>query len=144
LERLNANWPTQMLTNWHSAAQTAGYATPGYANSQMLNLATESNFININPEVFSPNNDGHDDVLTIRVNPESTNCTLTIHIFDASGRMVKYLVQNQSLGSENIFTWDGTSDDRKIQYPGIYIIYFLLVYDNGKTQEFKKVCVIGK
>ena len=144
LERLNADYPTQMLTNWHSAAQTAGYATPGYANSQMLNLATESNFININPEVFSPNNDGHDDVLTIRVNPESTNCTLTIHIFDASGRMVKYLVQNQSLGSENIFTWDGTSDDRKIQYPGIYIIYFLLVYDNGKTQEFKKVCVIGK
>ncbi len=40
LERVDSDGPSQEAANWHSAASTAGYGTPGYKNSQFKNLAT--------------------------------------------------------------------------------------------------------
>jgi hypothetical protein len=34
LERIDPAGPSQQASNWHSAASTAGYGTPGYKNSQ--------------------------------------------------------------------------------------------------------------
>ncbi len=38
LERIDPDGPSQNALNWHSAASTAGYGTPGYKNSQFKNL----------------------------------------------------------------------------------------------------------
>ncbi|RYY00036.1 MAG: hypothetical protein EOO35_00760 [Cyanobacteriota bacterium] len=38
LEKADYNIPSAQYSNWHSAAASEGYATPGYANSQGLPL----------------------------------------------------------------------------------------------------------
>jgi len=145
LERLQPDNPTNSHLNWHSAAQSAGYATPGYTNSQLLPVTnkTDENII-VEPEVFTPDNDGHDDFVTVTIKPDSQGSTATINIFNSSGMLVRHLVGKQYLGSENNFTWDGTSDNNKLEPPGIYIIYALLLSENGKSSEFKKACVLGR
>ncbi len=144
LERLQADWPTQQSSNWHSASQTAGYATPGYANSQLAIETNNEEIVTIVPDVFTPNNDGRDDYTIIGIKPDSPGYTATVNIFNSSGIIMRHLVAKQYLGSNNSFTWDGTSDDHKLEPPGIYIVYALLLSDKGKTREFKKACVLGK
>jgi hypothetical protein len=145
LERLRADLPTQLKSNWHSASQTSGYATPGYINSQAEDgtLTSETGEVSITPEVFTPDNDGHDDVLTIKMNPGQADCTATINIYNSSGRIIKHLLPKSSLSLENTFTWDGTSDEHKVQPSGIYLLHFQLFYGNGKVKEIKKTCVLG-
>ncbi len=65
LERIDPKGPSQNETNWHSAASTAGYGTPTYKNSQYKLLNTITAKIDISPKVFSPDNDGRDDIATI-------------------------------------------------------------------------------
>ncbi len=55
-------------SNWHSAAETAGFGTPGYENSQYLEIWDDGNTFSIQPEVFSPDGDGQDDQLGIVYN----------------------------------------------------------------------------
>jgi hypothetical protein len=146
LERLNADWPTQQRSNWHSASQTSGFATPGYVNSQAENgiKITGSGEVVVMPEVFTPNNDGHDDVLNIHLNPEQPDCTATINIYNSSGRIVRHLLPKSSLSFTNVITWDGTSDENKAQPLGIYIIYVSFLSKDGKNKIFKEACVIGR
>ena len=143
LERLSANVPTQVSTNWHSAAQSAGYATPGYQNSQIANPSITSDEVNITPEVFTPDNDGHDDYVSIQLNNVTDYNLANIRIYNASGQCVSNLVSNAYLATSNIFTWNGVSDGNRLQQSGIYLIYIQLVSDKGKTKEIKKVCVLA-
>jgi hypothetical protein len=57
LERLDILLETQNTNNWKSAAEHAGFATPGYQNSQYIAI-TESDEFTIIPKVISPDNDG--------------------------------------------------------------------------------------
>ena len=143
LERLNVNWPTQDFSNWHSASQIAGFATPGYANSEMTIEIVDNNEMNVSPEVFTPDNDGYDDYVTITINPEEANCSGIIAIYNAAGNCVCHLLSKTYLGLQNTFTWNGMGDNHLLQTQGIYIIYVELVYGNGKVKEFKKTCVLG-
>ena len=58
LERMRVTGPTQSADNWHSAAATVGYASPGLLNSQALADQTGVGELLLEPEVFSPDNDG--------------------------------------------------------------------------------------
>jgi hypothetical protein len=145
LERLNPDMPTQSNSNWHSASQTAGFATPGFENSQYTELTKNIHEnITVSPELFTPDNDGFEDFVEIGINPNLQGTTATIHIFNSSGILIRHITGKQYLGSDDILIWDGTSDEHKLEPPGIYIIYVLLLDQNGKTSEFKKVCVIGR
>jgi hypothetical protein len=144
LERLNPDWQTQSGSNWHSAAQTAGYATPGYKNSQYTTTQVQDQVVSIIPEIFTPDNDGLDDVISVKIMPDYTGTCAVINIFGSSGILLRHLVKKQYLGTENIFTWDGTSDEGRLQASGIYIVHIMLISEKGDTREYKKICVIGK
>jgi hypothetical protein len=66
LERIDPDGPSQDANNWHSAASTAGYATPTYKNSQYKLTQAINATIEVVPKVFSPDNDGRDDIATIQ------------------------------------------------------------------------------
>ena len=66
LERIDPAGPSQDAANWHSAASTAGYGTPTYKNSQYKLLNSINATIEVTPKVFSPDNDGRDDIATIQ------------------------------------------------------------------------------
>ena len=65
LERLNPDKPTQDQSNWHSAAESVGFATPGYKNSQSDDSQNNGSEVSVDPEIFSPDNDGHNDVVNL-------------------------------------------------------------------------------
>ncbi len=143
LERLSFNLSTLEKKNWHSAASSVGYATPGYLNSQQLKSTTESSgTITVHPEVFTPDGDGYDDWLTINYQTAEP-ANITIRIYDSMGRKVNYLINNQSINGKGFFTWDGLDQANQSLRPGIYIIYTQFIYESGNVEEEKLSCVIG-
>ncbi|MBK6774943.1 MAG: hypothetical protein IPG74_03525 [Flavobacteriales bacterium] len=66
LERNNPARPSSdNNTNWHSAAEAAGLGTPGYQNSQYGPTSEPSGELTVDRAIFSPDNDGFEDVLTV-------------------------------------------------------------------------------
>ena len=80
LERIDPDKPTQNEDNWHSAASTAGYGTPTYKNSQYKQTNNISETVEITPKVFSPDNDGIDDIATIQYQITETGYVANISI----------------------------------------------------------------
>jgi hypothetical protein len=131
-------------SNWHSAAETSGFGTPGYKNSQYLEIMEDENALFIQPEVFSPDGDGVDDNLGIVYNFGSPGKLITVLIFNAEGRLAKTLANNEMPGTHGIYSWDGTLDDRTPAQNGIYIIFMEALGMDGKTSHYKKAGVLAR
>jgi hypothetical protein len=144
LERIDYHQPANHKDNWTSAASTAGFATPGYRNSQFKVDQQLQGMVSASPKVFSPDNDGYDDFATIQYQMTTTGYVANITIFDVGGRAVKYLVKNATLALQGSFRWDGL-DDKLQQLPvGIYIV-FTEVFDlKGKTKRFKNALTLAR
>lgn len=143
LERIDYNRPTNDKTNWHSAAEDVGFATPGFENSQFQRANIDGENITIDPKTFSPNNDGVDDVLNISYNFSTPGFVATIVIYDSKGRLVRNLIKNELLGTKGTFSWDGINENREKSRIGIYIIYVEVFKLDGTTQSFKKTAVLA-
>lgn len=143
LERINYDRPTGDLTNWHSASSEVGYATPAYQNSQFISTEESQDEVSLEPQIFSPNNDGRDDVLNIHYEFTVPGFTAIILIFDANGRQVRTLINHELLGSSGSFSWDGITDDNQKGSAGIYIIYFEAYDTNGTVKKYKKTAVLA-
>ncbi|SFD31129.1 Lamin Tail Domain [Chitinophaga sp. CF118] len=144
LERLDAGLPTQDPQNWHSAAATAGFATPGFANSQGLQLPGVPGELTITPEVFSPDNDGTDDVTVIRYELPSPGYVANITIYDAAGRPVRYLQHNILLAVKGQMIWDGLGEANKTLTTGIYIVFIEMFNLEGRVKRWKLPLVLAK
>lgn len=144
LERLDPEVESQNPDNWHSAASTAGFGTPGYQNSQMKNLQSIPATIEVRPKVFSPDNDGFDDIASVYYRITEPGYVANITIFDAAGRPVKNLVRNGTLSNSGYWNWDGL-DDKGLKLPvGIYILYTEIFNLQGKKERFKNTVVLAR
>lgn len=142
LEKTDYNVPSSQLSNWHSAAASEGYATPGYANSQVIPLSTKVSFT-IEPEIFTPDGDGIDDLAQLNFKLDTHGYIANVYIFDINGRMLKQLAQNQLLGTNDIIIWDGKSGNSDIVAVGYYIILAELFNTSGQKHELKGKVVVG-
>ena len=144
LERIDPFGPTQSRTNWHSAAEKVGFATPTYQNSQFKsNEISGTEIINIPSDIFSPDNDGNEDFLFINYKTEDPGFLANIKIFDAKGREIKSLINNELLANEGTFKWDGDTDDGTKARLGIYVVWIELFNPNGTVYHFKETCVVA-
>ena len=143
LERLNFDRPTQDPTNWHSAAQSVGYATPGYKNSQFNDLNNNQNEVEVYPELFSPDEDGYNDVVNISYHFDKPALMASISIYDSKGRLVKQLIKNELLATTGTFSWDGINENNEKERLGIYIIFFEALDLSGNIKHYKKTCVLA-
>jgi hypothetical protein len=143
LERLNPEKSSESSENWHSASETSGFATPGHQNSQQANDPDNGSQVVLSPEIFSPDNDGKEDVLSIRVNAGEPGYQATIIIFDERGREVKRLINNILISNTEIFYWDGIDDDRNKAPIGLYIVYVEIQKPDGTIKRFKNCAVLG-
>jgi len=144
LERIDPDGQSTDRNNFHSAASTAGYGTPGYKNSQYKQTAITNATINITPKVFSPDNDGTDDIATIQYNVSQPGFVANITIFDASGRLVRHLVKNNTLGLSGSWNWDGLNEKGAKLSIGTYIIFTELFNLDGKKKRFKNTIVLAR
>ncbi|MBN1413680.1 MAG: lamin tail domain-containing protein [Bacteroidales bacterium] len=144
LERIHCNSPTNTSDNWHSAAEDEGFATPGYKNSQSFEPAESlPSSIWLEPEIFTPDNDGYDDYITLTYHFNNPGLMATIIVFDNRGNRVKQLANNTMLGTEGFFTWDGTNVKGLHEQAGIYVIYTEVFSDNGTIRKFRNICVLA-
>ncbi len=146
LERLSVNQATQSRGNWHSAAESVGFASPTAPNSQIIpqNSNTQA-LIAINNPRFSPDNDGFEDVLLIEVMPDQSGYVANVKIFDAQGRLVKDLVKNTLLGNSELFKWDGLNNENSKARIGPYVVWVELFRPDGTViREKKTIVVAGK
>jgi hypothetical protein len=144
LERIVPAGLSQDAANWHSAASTAGYGTPGYKNSQFKQPGGINAIIELNPKIFSPDNDGRDDIATIQYEVSEPGYVANIIIFDVAGRPVRNLVQNGILGSKGYWNWDGLDDKGKKLPVGPYIIYTEMFNLQGKRERFKYTVILAR
>jgi hypothetical protein len=145
LERIDPYKSTQDASNWHSAAQTVNFATPGYENSQYKNNKDNEDMLSLIPEVFSPDNDGHDDILQISYHAEMPGTMGNAYIYDAKGNLIKFLVKNELLALHGTYNWDGITE-QNIRAPiGLYVLIFQLTEPQGNVKTYKKAfAVAGK
>ena len=144
LERLKLDKQTGEQSMWHSASSLAGFGTPGYENSQKLdNLPGNSGF-EINPEVFTPDNDGTDDIMSFSFSFEKEGYSGMVCIFDPAGRIIRYLGKNELLGTTGTFCWDGRDGSGKLCRSGIYLVFMEAFHPSGKTIKYKGTVVLAK
>jgi hypothetical protein len=144
LERLLPDSPTQDKYNWHSAAAAVKYATPGYRNSQQVPVAEVQGDLTVQPSVFSPDNDGLEDLAMVRYNFPGPGYVINVTIFDAEGRPVRYLERNTLLPASGYMTWDGRGESNRELVSGIYIIFAEAFNAEGKVRHWKLPIVLGK
>jgi hypothetical protein len=143
LERINPEMPSYLPNNWHSAAETVGYGTPGYQNSQYIPEIKRTGSFTIEDEIFSPDNDGFNDVLPINYKLEVAGARISAWVFDLTGRRIKELLNNVLPETSGIFYWDGFSDKGTLCRVGMYLVFIRVVYDQGNTEEYKLPCVLA-
>lgn len=144
LERIDPSTLSQEATNWHSAASTAGYGTPTYKNSQYRRTEPINTVVEVLPKVFSPDNDGRDDIAIIQYQITEPGYVANVTIFDAAGRPVRELVRNGIMGLNGYWNWDGL-DDKGLKLPvGTYIILAELFNLQGKKYLYKKTIVLAR
>lgn len=138
LERLRVDEPTQDEANWHSAASTAGFATPGYRNSHAGDELPHDD-ISVSPEVFSPDNDGFEDFAEFSLHFTKPGNRLTIQLFDRQGRLVRTLANNEYCGTDALFRWDGIDSHGQPLPTGAYIAVIQWGDGEGRSGRVRKV-----
>jgi hypothetical protein len=145
LERINPNLPTQYAASWHSASSESNYGTPGYKNSQFREInsaALIEKFVWTDPEAFSPDNDGVDDVCIIRYKTDSNGYVANAVILNAVGMKVFQLASNILLSNEGFLVWDGRTTTGKNANAGIYVLYFEMFNPETGTRKQLKLPIV--
>ncbi len=143
LEKIYPGLSTQDSKSWHSAAQNVGFGTPTYKNSQYSQFKDFEGEITVEPEVFSPDLDGYNDLLYIYYKFAEPGYIANVQIFDSKGRLIRKLVRNELCSTNGYFVWDGLNDANMKAEIGIYVVYVEIFNLNGQTKSFKKHCVVG-
>lgn len=143
LERINPDNLSTEKSNWHSAAETAGFATPGFQNSQYRETNESNSFFSLDPELFSPDNDGYYDQLNLIFTTDLPGYLCNIQVFDASGRFIQTIADQALLGTKSTFSWNGTNQAGKLVKAGIYIVFAEIYHPNGTVKRNKKTCVVA-
>ncbi|QHS61481.1 lamin tail domain-containing protein [Chitinophaga agri] len=144
LERLQPDGATQDAYNWRSAASTVKYATPGRANSRQLPAGEGTGMLAVQPAIFSPDNDGLDDLAVLHYQFPEPGYIINVTIFDAAGRKVRLLERNTSLPAAGYMTWDGRGENNRELVTGIYIIFAQAFSPAGEVRQWKLPVVLGK
>jgi hypothetical protein len=143
LERISPFSPSDNTSNWYSAAADVGFATPNRENSQVNKSDISEDNISLEKETLSPDGDGFEDYLRINYQFPAGGNVLSVKILDHNGRLVRNLLNNETVSTEGFITWDGTNDSQHKVPVGIYILYSEWFDENGNQQYDKRTCVVA-
>jgi hypothetical protein len=144
MERINPLGVSSNLENWSPCLDPLG-ATPGRQNSVYFTSSMNYGIkLSVDPEVFTPDGDGIDDVANITYELPVATARVSIRIFDVHGRLIRFLVEGEMSSHQGTFSWDGTNEEGKISRLGPYIIHLQAISELEKSEfEAKKVVILG-
>jgi len=143
LEKIHPERNSMDPVSWHSAAPSAGFATPGLKNSQYAEFFPIKKQVSVSPEIFSPDFDGKDDVITFYVKTGWPGYISNIRIYDRNGFIIFENNRNNLIATGDAFSWDGIGMDGNITSPGIYIAVVELFNLNGDVKHYKLPFVLA-
>jgi hypothetical protein len=138
IERIDPAGASSSSANWHTAAETIGFGTPGGENSQYQAGGVNGDFGTLQA-IFSPDNDGFEDVLQFFYTMPQPGMIATLRIFDDQGRQIREVCKSELLGITGNLSWDGINDDNTKAGLGIYIAVIEAFSVDGGTDFAKRV-----
>ncbi|SMB95890.1 hypothetical protein SAMN00120144_0496 [Hymenobacter roseosalivarius DSM 11622] len=143
LERIRAA-EASVGGNFHSAASAVGYATPGRPNSQYQADPTGAKLFQIEPEIFTPDEDGQQDFTTLTYRFDYPGYAASITVYDAQGRLTRRLMRNETFPMSGFLQWDGLTDQGRKAAIGPYVLLIELYrVAGGETHVYKRNVVLG-
>jgi len=142
LEKVSPELPSGYSFNWHSASELCNWGTPGTRNSAVLSDNEGEHGLSLSSVRISPDGDGFEDVVSVKVVPGGMDNVVTVTLFSAGGYAVRHLAERFSAGEEALFVWDGTGDDGERLPAGLYMIMAQSYNSDGQTRRWKKVCAL--
>ena len=142
-ERINPAISSMEVKNWGQCAVRTG-GTPGKKNSLFAPVQPTEKKLTANPNPFSPDGDGHEDITIISYDLPMTTSQVNLKIYDIHGRLVRFLCNNEPSGSHRDLPWDGMDNDGRKCRMGIYILYLEAISaTEGILERLKETVVIG-
>lgn len=143
LERISTEQSSLEPANWRSASSVAGFATPGYVNSNSRpEVVVATDAIQVEPEIFSPNRPGQD-FSKINYRFTKPGFAASVKILDQQGRLVKELANNETLGYEGFFRWDGDQDNGNKARLGYYVVWMEVFDADGAVKTFRERVILA-
>jgi hypothetical protein len=143
LERIRASGPS-LASNFHSAASTVGYATPGRLNSQAQDAVGNGQELSMVPELFTPDDDGQQDFTTLNYQLDQPGYVGSVTVYDALGQLTRRLLRNESLPTTGFVQWDGLDERGRKAAVGYYLVHVELFRpSSGERREYRKTVVVG-
>ncbi|MDG1098144.1 MAG: lamin tail domain-containing protein [Bacteroidia bacterium] len=129
--------------HWSSASYKANYGTPGYKNSQFRNIPSSSSFATLLSKTISPDGDGWEDKLLIKINSQKLPAAINLTIYNEYGQLMRKVKSQQLLGRGEIIEWDGVFNNGKAPM-GNYIALVEAIANDGSIERAKLVFTILK
>lgn len=144
LERSSFIRPTNETGNFRSAAASAGYATPGYKNSQYADGVKAGNEeVALASKTFSPDNDGFEDILSLNYHFPHAGMIANSSVYNDKGVLIRKLARNMTLAETGTITWDGLTETNELCSVGIYVLYMEVFNLDGTVKKYRKNCVLA-
>ncbi len=143
LERVSFDQPSMNADNWHSAAESAHFGTPGQPNSMMQSAEPSNDEISISPDIFSPDGDGFDDECFINYHFDEVGYTMNIYIFNVAGQLIRHLAKGELVGQEGSALWNGLDNNGKKVPVGVYVVVTEVFNFEGTVKKFKNAVIVG-
>jgi hypothetical protein len=141
LERIT-NSALDSPQNWKSGSSSVGFATPGYINSNTIVPEFAGQPLTVDPEIFNPLS-GQPNFTLIHYNFDQGGYVANVKIFDAQGRSVKELANNDILGTRGFYRWEGDRDDGTKANLGSYMIWFEIFDEQGTVKRYQRRIAIA-
>lgn len=142
LERISFGGGMNNRDYWHTASESVDWGTPGYLNSQYL-MPKSIGEVSLHAQIFSPDNDGFQDVLAINLELHGIDNLVDIDIYDNQGRHIRELKDNFFVGQNEVVFWDGINKEGAKAAIGTYIILVRVQTVTGEHNTFKLVAVLA-
>lgn len=144
LEKIHPDLPGMQPSSWHSAASSAGYATPGRKNSCYTEAGqADESVLSAESWLFSPDGDGYEDVLRIHYRLPEAGYRGSAWICCVDGRRICRLSNNEMLSTEGDLVWDGLMENGMKAPLGYYVLLFEYWNLQGKVQVCRKVLTVA-
>ena len=138
LERINPELNGQISVDFSGS-------TPGRINSVFATILPTESQLQINPNPFSPDGDGFEDVTIIQINIPVETAFINIRIYDTRGRLIRFLADSIPSAHQAQFVWDGKDDNFRVARIGAYICLVEALNSNKNViKQLKSTIILVK
>ncbi|MCF8361555.1 MAG: lamin tail domain-containing protein [Prolixibacteraceae bacterium] len=143
LERISIMEPSNATSNWQSASSLAGFATPGYKNSQYIDGPKLNDIkVELKSDIVSPNGDNYNDELVVNITGNASGYLINLFVFDVNGIEKKRVLNNELAGTHNEIIYNLENNNGLLLQDGSYILYLEMTHLKKEAYTCKKAFYI--